>query len=116
MQVFARSWKGLNLSPGERAFVKLAEGWLVTAIATGIAIAYQMLATGSHDYKQILTAAGGAAGLTLLLSVKKYNPPQSDLPLPVASLATQAVALGMAKLQQVLPQVQPAEQSVQEPP
>ena len=88
-QVFARSWKGLNLSPGERAFMKLFEGWTITAIGAGGAIAYQQLATGSHDYQYIAIAAGGAAGITLYNCVKKFLSSQTDLPLSAPSLATQ---------------------------
>lgn len=103
MQIFARSFKGLNLSPGERAFVKLVEGWLFTALATGVAIAYQLLATGSHDYSKIALVAGGAAGLTVLNSFKKYLAAQTDLPLTTASLATQATDLAIAEVQKVAP-------------
>ena len=87
-QVFARSFKGLNLSPGERAAMKLVEGWLLTAVGAGGAIAFQQLTSGNADYRVILPSAGGAALLTLVLSVKKYLSSQSDLPLPVPSLAT----------------------------
>jgi hypothetical protein len=86
-QVFARSWKGLNLSPGERTFVKLVEGWGFTAVGAGGAIAFQQLTSGTTDYHQILPAAGGAALLTVVLSVKKYLASQTDLPLPAPSLA-----------------------------
>jgi hypothetical protein len=86
-QVFARSWKGLNLSPGERTFVKLVEGWGFTAVGAGGAIAFQQLTSGATDYHQILPAAGGAALLTVVLSVKKYLASQTDVPLPAPSLA-----------------------------
>jgi hypothetical protein len=89
-QVFARSWKGLNLSPGERAAMKLVEGWLLTALGAGAAIAYQQLTAGVADYRLILPAAGGAALLTLLLSVKKYLAAQTDVPLPAPSQAQPA--------------------------
>ena len=115
MQVFSRTFKGLNLSPGERAFVKLVEGWLFTAVATGAAIAYQLLATGSHDYNNIGLVAGGAAGLTVLNSFKKYMSSQSDLPLTTASLATQATDVAIAEVQKVAPQAQQAAAQVQVP-
>jgi hypothetical protein len=86
-QVFARSWKGLNLSPGERTFVKLVEGWGFTAVGAGGAIAFQQLTSGATDYRQILPAAGGAALLTVVLSVKKYLASQTDVPLSAPSLA-----------------------------
>jgi hypothetical protein len=86
-QVFARSWKGLNLSPGERTFVKLVEGWGFTAVGAGGAIAFQQLTSGTTDYHQILPAAGGAALLTVVLSVKKYLASQTDVPLTAPSLA-----------------------------
>lgn len=98
-----RSFKQLNLTPGERAFVKLLEGWLFTAIGAGAAIGYQMLMSGSVDYTKIAQAAGGAALLTLLLSVKKYLSSQTDLPLPEATIAAEATNVAIAKVEQALP-------------
>jgi hypothetical protein len=113
--VFTRSFQGLNLTPGERALVKLVEGWIFTALATGIAIAYQLLATGSHNYNQIALVAGGAAGLTVLNSWKKFLAAQTDLPLATASLATQATDVAIAEVQKVAPQAQQAAAQVQVP-
>jgi hypothetical protein len=114
MNIFARSWQGLNLSPGERAFVKLAEGWLITALLAGSAIAYQLLMSGNADYVFILRSAGGAALLTVLLALKKYLAAQSDLPLPAASLATQATTLAIMEAQKIAPQP-PAQQKAPQP-
>jgi len=108
--VFARSWQGLNLSPGERAFVKLAEGWVITALLAGAAIVYQLLMSGNADYAFILRASGGAALLSLLLAFKKYLSAQSDLPLPVASLATQATNVAIMEAEKIVPQTQPVAQ------
>jgi hypothetical protein len=86
--VFARSWKGLNLSPGERASMKFVEGVVFSAVGAGGAIAFQQLTSGSADYHQILPAAGGAALLTVVLSVKKYLAAQTDVPLADPSLVS----------------------------
>jgi hypothetical protein len=102
-QVFARSFKGLNLSPGERALMKLIEGWLITALLAGSAIAYQLLMSGSADYVFIARSAGGAALLALLLAFKKYLAAQSDLPLSVASLAGQAADVALMEVKKFVP-------------
>jgi hypothetical protein len=109
MNIFARSWQGLNLSPGERAFVKLAEGWLITALLAGSAIAYQLLMSGNADYVFILRSAGGAALLTVLLAFKKYLAAQSDLPLSAASLATQITDVAIMEAQKIIPAQPPAQ-------
>jgi hypothetical protein len=116
MNIFARSWQGLNLSPGERAFVKLAEGWLITALLAGSAIVYQLLMSGNADYAFILRSAGGAALLSALLAFKKYLAAQSDLPLPTASLATQATDVAIMEAQKIVPQPQPAQAPQPVPP
>jgi len=89
-QVFSRSFKGLNLSPGERAAMKLIEGWLLTAVGAGVGLVYQQLAVGRTDPRVIVPPAIGAAVLSVALSVKKFYAAQSDLPLPAPSLATRA--------------------------
>src|SRR5712692_1175259 len=87
-QVFSRSWQGKNLSPGERAAMKLVGGVLFTAVGAGVLVAIQLLATGNHDFKYIGLVVGGAAAKTLWDTVKKYNAAQSDLPLAEPSLAS----------------------------
>jgi hypothetical protein len=86
-QVFSRSWQGLNLSPGERAAMKLVGGVLFTGVGAGALVAIQLIATGNHDFQYIGIAAGGAAAKTLWDTVGKYKSAQTDLPLPAPSLA-----------------------------
>jgi hypothetical protein len=106
--VFARSWKGLNLSPGERALMKFSEGILITAVGAGVAVAYQQLATGSIDISKIGLVAGGAAGLTVFNTIKKYTASQSDVPLPAPSLAGPPVDVPTPEpVQPPAPQPQP---------
>ncbi len=111
MQTLSRAWQGLNLTPGERAFLKLAEGWLITALGAGSAIAYQLLMSGSADYAFILRAAGGAALLALCMAIKKYLAAQTDLPLPekvVAETSVDTAINQVEKVAQSTPPITPA--------
>lgn len=112
MNIFTRSFKGLNLTPGERAFMKLSEGWLATAIGTGGAVGYQLLVTGSHDYTRIGLVAGGAASLSLFNAIKKYLAAQTDLPLPEKIVAQTAVDAAINQVQKIVPLAQPQLQFV----
>lgn len=101
--VFARSWQGLNLSPGERAFMKLSGGILFTGVGAGALISIQLLATGNHNFGYIGLAAGGAAAKTLWDTVKKYQAAQTDVPLPAPSLAGPPVEMPPVPLPSQLP-------------
>lgn len=101
MNILSRAWQGLNLTPGERAFLKLLEGWIFTAVGTGVAIAYQMLATGNQDFQKITLVAGGAAGLTVLNALKKYLAAQTDLPLPEKVVAQTTVDAAINQVEKV---------------
>ena len=93
MNIFARAYNGLNLSPGERAFLKLVKGWLYTAGGTGLIALVQYLNSSQVDWRHLLIGTGSAAGLSLLNAVDKYFTAQGDAPLtqPIESKLEQTV-------------------------
>ena len=103
MNIFARAYNGLNLSPGERAFLKLAKGWLYTAGGTGLIALVQYLNSSQVDWRHLLIGTGSAAGLSLLNAVDKYFTAQGDAPL---ATATQAVETKIGQTIQAPPIVQ----------
>lgn len=98
MNIFQKAAQGLNLTPGERAFLKLCKSWGITAIGSGLVIGGQYLAVGSVDWQRILLASGGTALLSVLHALDKYATAHGDTPLALADEAA------MSQVQQRLPQ------------
>ena len=100
MNLFTKAVNGLNLTPGERAILKLLKGWLYTAIGTGL-IAGSQYALGNEqiDYQKLLYVTIGAVVLSILSALDKYFTAQGDAPL---DLATKAVE---QQVQEILPPV-----------
>jgi hypothetical protein len=60
--LFARAVNGDNVSPGERALLKLVQGLIVTALAAACTAAAQFLSASSVvDWRKVASVAGVAA-------------------------------------------------------
>src|SRR5215467_8376729 len=89
MNLFSRAARNLNLTPGERAFLKLLKGWFYTAIAAGIAIGVQYVYSNQViDWQKLGYLIGGAVLVSLLTALEKYFTAQGDAPLAIAAEVT----------------------------
>jgi hypothetical protein len=89
MNMFSRAAHNLNLTPGERAFLKLLKGWLYTAIAAAIAIGVQYVYSNQViDWQKLSYLIGGAILLSFLTALEKYFTAQGDAPLAIADEVT----------------------------
>ena len=93
MNLFARAQQNLNLSPGERASLKLVKGIVVTALLAAVTAIYPLISTGSLtaiDWKQVIAVASIAFTVQLITTLQKYLSAHLDPPLSTAveALAT----------------------------
>ena len=79
--LFDRAHRQLNLSPAERAVLKLVEGFLVAGLVAALPVVAQLLAQQSVDWAQSARIAGGVFVMAVLLAVLKYAKAHGDLPL-----------------------------------
>ena len=100
MDIFSRAAQNLPLTPGERAFLKLVEGFLMSAFVAALPVLSQLLAGANlaHlDYWATLRTFVAAFGVALLLAISKYYKAHGD----VAGLAVgQVLDTAAADLQQ----------------
>ncbi|HLZ24407.1 MAG TPA: hypothetical protein VKQ30_20020 [Ktedonobacterales bacterium] len=91
MNVFAQARNNLNLTPGQRAFLKLVEGFIVAGIVAALPAISQALAAQSINWSQIVRTAAATFSVAALLAVTKYLKAQNDPPLAtVATTVAQA--------------------------
>lgn len=89
MSLFSKAAQGLNLTPAERAFLKLLKLWFYTALSAGVmAGAQYLLNNGQINWQALIYITGGAFLLSLLGALDKYWTAQGDTPL---ALLTEAV-------------------------
>ena len=77
-----------NLTPGERALLKIIEGLLVSAVIAGLVAAFPLLSTqnvASINWTAVLSVFVAATGKTLYDGVSKYFKAFGDPPLPAQS-------------------------------
>jgi len=87
MSLFQRAITGLNLTPGERAFLKLLQGFLLAGVQSALLVAPSLIALNSGQP----TLAAGGFGMMLgafvhgvIAAYQKYASAKGDSPLPVA--------------------------------
>lgn len=79
MNIFQKAGAGLPLTPAQRAFLKLLQSFVLTAVVAGLLTAAQYLAgDGPIDMQKLYIAVGGAAALAFAHAVTKYFTAQSD--------------------------------------
>jgi hypothetical protein len=96
MNIFSLASAGANLTPGQRAFLKVIQALVIQALALGLAAGLSAIAlyviqasTGvSVDYIVVLRLFGVAAGMAIINSfghgLAKYLSAQGEAPLAVA--------------------------------
>lgn len=93
MSLFARARAQLNLSPAERALLKLVEGFVLAGIVAALPVVSQLLAQQSVNWPDVARLAGGTFAVAALMAASKYFKAQGDLPLEeVVSAAADHVA------------------------
>lgn len=95
---FARAAHGLNLTPQERAFLRLVEGVIWTALVAMVGVLSNLMSGGAFAInKQTVLVIAGAGAVAILATVKKLVSAQGD------PLLTSAVDAGAAVIQAHLP-------------
>jgi len=83
--LLARARLYANLTPGERALIKIIEGMIVSAILAGLVAAFPLLSTqdvAAIKWPAVLSVFVAAAFKTLYDGVSKYWKSFGDPPLP----------------------------------
>ncbi len=84
MNLFARASANLPLTPGERAFLKVVEGVVLTAALAALTAAYPTISTGSLasvDWARTGSVAAIAFLVSMLQAANKYFRAFGDPPL-----------------------------------
>lgn len=88
MSIFSKAAQGLNLTPAQRAFLKLLKGWFYTALGTGIITGSQyVMGTAVIDWQKLLYIVGTGVLLSILSALDKFWSSQGDTPLALATEA-----------------------------
>ncbi|MGH2515039.1 MAG: hypothetical protein ACRDHP_05230, partial [Ktedonobacterales bacterium] len=85
MNIFAKANNNLNLTPAQRAFLKLIEGFFVAGIVAVLPVISQALAAQTINWALILRTAAATFSVAALLAVTKYLKAQNDPPLSTAA-------------------------------
>jgi hypothetical protein len=93
MNVFAKAQNNLNLTPGERAVLKLVEGFVVAGIVAALPVISQALAAQSINWAQMFRTAAATCSVAALLAVIKYLKAQNDPPLSTVATAIAQTAV-----------------------
>ena len=101
MSIFSKAAQGLNLTPAQRAFLKLLKGWFYTALSIGVMAGAQYLLNNQQvNWTALLYIAGGAFLLSLLGALDKFWTAHGDAPL---ALLTEA---GLQRVEQIASPIQ----------
>lgn len=82
--IFSLARAGANLTPGERAFVKLVEGWLIVGLGSALLALGTELSSPHPDWPTTLKYMGVAFATATLFAAVKYFKAQGDAPLASA--------------------------------
>ncbi len=95
--IFSQAWQGVNLTPAQRAFLKVFQGLVITAVTAGLLAGAQYVATnGTINWHNLLYLVLGAIVVTLGSGLSKYFTAQGDAPLAmVTDNATSAIMTGL---------------------
>ena len=92
MSLFSKANAGLNLTPGERAALKLVQGFILAGLVAALPVLAQLLAAQTINWADVARIAGGTFGVAVLMAVAKWFSAQGDSPLdaPLAAIAENA--------------------------
>ena len=83
LTVFQRAALNLNLTPGERAFLKVAKGVLVVGLVAALGVLAPLISGGNfHGLSpQVVQAMVGAAASAMYFAVEKLFTAKADTPI-----------------------------------
>ncbi len=85
MNIFLKAWNGLNLSPGQRAFLKVVQGLIIGGLlAAFLAIAQYFYSNGAVNWRSVLDVALVAFLMSVGYGLSKYFSAQGDAPVATA--------------------------------
>lgn len=76
--IFSRAHLHANLTPAERALLKLIEGLACAALVAALPILSSALANGPVNWPDVVRAALAAAAVAVLLALSKYAKAHAD--------------------------------------
>lgn len=80
MNIFQKAWQNANLTPQERALLRLVEGWLWAGLLAALGVAVTLITSGHLSVnQQTLTLILGAGFAAIMSAVKKYVSAHGDL-------------------------------------
>lgn len=92
MNIFAQAANNQPLTPAQRAFLKLVEGFLLSALLVAGQTFFQYAAVGAVDWQAALHTALIAGAVAFLLAVAKYYKSHGDPVIgALADTAAQAI-------------------------
>jgi hypothetical protein len=98
MSVFADARKGKNLSPAQRAFLKLVEGFIIAGVVAALPVLSLALSQQNVNWEGVLRVALGTFATAALMGAVKYLKAQGDAPLAQETAAgLTAVAAGVGQ-------------------
>ena len=92
MSLFSKANAGLSLTPGERAALKLVQGFILAGLVAALPVLAQLLAAQTVNWSDVARIAGGTFAVAVLMAVAKWFSAQGDTPLdaPLAAVAENA--------------------------
>lgn len=90
MNLFQKAGKGLNLTPGERAVLKLVEGFLIAGFVAALPVVAELLGHQGITWQVVAQAAAGAFATAFLLAIAKYYKAKGDNPIAAGLAETLA--------------------------
>jgi hypothetical protein len=81
MTIFKRASLGMNLTPGERALLKLVEGWILAGAVAGLIVFLTAVTQAKPDWGAALKLAATAFIVATGFAALKYLKAQQDSPL-----------------------------------
>ena len=96
--LFALARIGANLTPGQRAFLKLVEGFCVAGVVAATPVVASLLSKQGVAWQDVARIAVAAFLTAALLAASKYYKAQGDTPLGdvLAAAASEAQTIGGA--------------------
>lgn len=97
MNLFQRAFAGSALTPGERALLKLLQGFALAGVQSALLLAPSLIALNGG---QVTIAAGGFGMMLgafvhgLIAAYQKYASAKGDAPLPIAAPQPAEIPVG----------------------
>ncbi len=95
MSIFAKARAGLNLTPAERAFLKLVEGWVIAGALSALVAFVTAVTQPNPNWRVVLAITATAFVTATAFAALKYVKAHADPPL-AAAVDAAAARLGIS--------------------